>query len=84
MPEKHSPEIYKASILEILGKTPTEDEDIIWIPQDKQDTQNPTSLQWEDTPEEWEEPSDSPTWIIEKEEKSKQKLRQHLLNKYSS
>jgi hypothetical protein len=75
MPDKHSPEIYKASVLQILWKAP-----VIEVP-----VEDITPII--ETPQEIVEP------IIEKvkikpeasvQEKSKQRLRQHLLNKYSN
>ena len=73
-PDKHSPEIYKASIMQILGKqelavaqTPViEDVTEVEIPDEIID----------EIPEIIETPN------ITKEEASKEKLRQHLLSKY--
>jgi hypothetical protein len=65
VPDKHSPEIYKASIIQILGKEKT-----ITIPPVKE---IPIILIQEETIEQQK---------IRKQEESKEKLRQHLLNKY--
>jgi len=81
-PEKHSPEIYKASILQALWKAPIIEEvpeDIINTPKMNQDMDDIDTDDQEDssdiTPSEKE---------IQRKEESKKKIKDYILNKYSN
>lgn len=79
-PEKHSPQIYKASILQIIWKTPVKEEHKTPrpIPQNTQEKEDPITEnnQTENT-------NTTPPSEIEKKQDSREKLRQHLLKKYN-
>ena len=75
MPNKHSPEIYKASIMQILWK---ERKIITILPTESESEVLAQIIEEEFVEEEIVE--EIPT--ITKKEKSKEKLRQHLLDRY--
>ncbi len=80
MPDKHSPAIYKASIVQILWNTPEDiwEIDTIKIPKNTDIVPINKEIQEEKI---WEKNRPN---TQEKKERSKEKLREHLLNKYSS
>lgn len=71
IPDKHSPDIYKASLIQILNK-----EEITWNTSIKEEVIHTPNIKEKEIEE---------AIIPEttKQEESKEKLRQHLLNKYS-
>ena len=76
MPDKHSPKIYKASLIEMFR---AQEEKIVVIPQEIPIEGGSPNEESEEEKEELRKQEE----LIQEEEKRKEKLRQHLLDKYS-
>ena len=78
MPDKHSPEIYRASIMQILEKKPIEK-----IPLKSEEDDNISVIEDEEEIVPFIEEVIQPKSETTKQEASREKLKQHLLKKYS-